>query len=93
VDIKRHSLEDGPGIRSVVFFKGCPLRCVFCQNPETQEFGPEIAFRSRRCIDCKSCIGACPQRHSVSSPLPSVFSAVGTCRDEPTHHASPATLR
>ena len=77
VDIKRHSLEDGPGIRSVVFFKGCPLRCVFCQNPETQEFGPEIAFRSRRCIDCKTCIGACPQRHSVSSPLPSVFSTAG----------------
>ena len=77
VDIKRHSLEDGPGIRSVVFFKGCPLRCVFCQNPETQEFGPEIVFRPRSCIDCKSCIGACPQRHSVSSPLPSVFSTAG----------------
>ena len=61
VDIKRHSMEDGPGIRSVVFFKGCPLRCVFCQNPETQEFGPEIAFRSRLCIDCKSCLGACPR--------------------------------
>jgi len=61
VDIKRHSLEDGPGIRSVVFFKGCPLRCVFCQNPETQEFGPEIAFRSRRCIDCRTCVDACPR--------------------------------
>ena len=59
VDIKRHSLEDGPGIRSVVFFKGCPLRCVFCQNPEAQEFGREIVFRSRSCIDCKSCVGAC----------------------------------
>lgn len=61
VEIKRHSLEDGPGIRSVVFFKGCPLRCVFCQNPETQEFSPEIAFRSRLCIDCRTCVEACPQ--------------------------------
>jgi pyruvate formate lyase activating enzyme len=61
VDIKRHSLEDGPGIRSVVFFKGCPLRCVFCQNPETQEFGPEIAFRSHLCIDCTSCMDSCPR--------------------------------
>jgi pyruvate formate lyase activating enzyme len=77
VDIKRHSLEDGPGIRSVVFFKGCPLRCVFCQNPETQKFGPEIVFRSRSCIDCKSCVGACPQQASVPSPLPSVSSTVG----------------
>jgi pyruvate formate lyase activating enzyme len=77
VDIKRHSLEDGPGIRSVVFFKGCPLRCVFCQNPETQEFGPEIAFRARLCISCKSCVGACPQAASVSSLLPSAFSTVG----------------
>jgi pyruvate formate lyase activating enzyme len=61
VDIKRHSLEDGPGIRSVVFFKGCPLRCVFCQNPETQEFAAEIVFRPSGCIDCKSCVNACPQ--------------------------------
>jgi pyruvate formate lyase activating enzyme len=72
VDIKRHSLEDGPGIRSVVFFKGCPLRCVFCQNPETQEFGPEIVFRPRSCIDCKSCVAACPR----GAPLaPSVRAA------------------
>ena len=72
VDIKRHSLEDGPGIRSVVFFKGCPLRCVFCQNPETQEFGPEIVFRPRSCIDCKSCVAACTR----GAPLaPSVRAA------------------
>jgi len=61
VDIKRHSLEDGPGIRSVVFFKGCPLRCVFCHSPETQECGREIAFYPRRCIQCGQCAAACPQ--------------------------------
>ncbi len=61
VKIKRHSLEDGPGIRSVVFFKGCPLRCVFCHNPETQDPLPEIAFFARECIGCGACAGACPQ--------------------------------
>ena len=61
VDIKRHSLEDGPGIRSVVFFKGCPLRCIFCQNTEAQDPEVEIAFSTRECIHCGSCADACPQ--------------------------------
>ncbi len=61
VDIKRDSREDGPGIRTVVFFKGCPLRCAFCQNPEGQETGPEIAFAEERCIRCGECVKACPR--------------------------------
>ncbi len=61
VDIKRHSHEDGPGIRSVVFFKGCPLRCIFCQNPEAQAPEVEIAFSARECIHCGRCADACPQ--------------------------------
>jgi pyruvate formate lyase activating enzyme len=61
-DIKRHSLEDGPGIRSVVFFKGCPLRCVFCQNPETQNPGVELAFFPKKCIGCGSCAEACTEK-------------------------------
>jgi pyruvate formate lyase activating enzyme len=59
VDIKRHSLEDGPGIRSVVFFKGCPLRCDFCQNPETQKRSLEIAFSASKCVLCGHCSDAC----------------------------------
>jgi pyruvate formate lyase activating enzyme len=59
VDIKRCSLEDGPGIRSVVFFKGCPLRCVFCQNPETQNPGVEIAFLQNKCLGCGRCAAVC----------------------------------
>ncbi|MEE9590891.1 MAG: glycyl-radical enzyme activating protein [Thermodesulfobacteriota bacterium] len=60
VDVKRHSLEDGPGIRSVVFFKGCPLRCIFCHNPETQVPGVEIAFSAKDCIRCGNCKKVCP---------------------------------
>lgn len=60
VEIKRHSLEDGPGIRSVVFFKGCPLRCLFCHNPEAQEPGLEILFSPTECISCGACAEACP---------------------------------
>ncbi len=59
VDVRRASLEDGPGIRTVVFFKGCPLRCVFCHNPEAQEAGPELAFVAERCLRCGACNGAC----------------------------------
>ncbi len=62
VDIKRHSLEDGPGIRSVVFFKGCPLHCIFCHNPETQKPELEIAFSARECIQCGECVKSCHRR-------------------------------
>ena len=62
VDIKRESLEDGPGMRSVVFLKGCPLRCTFCHNPEAQSPGPEISFSLRACIRCGKCAEVCLQK-------------------------------
>ncbi|MFZ5993854.1 MAG: glycyl-radical enzyme activating protein [Thermodesulfobacteriota bacterium] len=61
-DIKRHALEDGPGIRSTVFFKGCPLTCLWCQNPESIDPGPEIGFYPRDCIKCGDCVSACPAK-------------------------------
>ncbi|MCP4262370.1 MAG: glycyl-radical enzyme activating protein [Planctomycetes bacterium] len=61
VEIKRGSHEDGPGIRSVVFFKGCPLRCVFCHSPETQNPKEEIVFSARKCTYCGDCADSCPQ--------------------------------
>src|SRR5512136_2571025 len=60
-NVQRFSTEDGPGIRTTVFMKGCPLRCLWCHNPEGQEFSPQIAFNDTRCIACKACVPACPQ--------------------------------
>ena len=60
-DIQRFSLHDGPGIRTTVFFKGCPLRCAWCQNPESLTFIPEIAFYEERCRECYSCKEVCPK--------------------------------
>lgn len=61
VEVKRGSHEDGPGIRSVVFFKGCPLRCTFCHSPETQDPKVDIAFSARECLHCGKCVDSCPQ--------------------------------
>lgn len=58
-NIQRFSLHDGPGIRTTVFLKGCPLRCLWCQNPETLSARPEISFRHERCIGCGACQTAC----------------------------------
>lgn len=68
-EIKRYSLEDGPGIRSVVFFKGCPLRCLFCHNPEMQDARVEIAYMPTHCIACGRCTEACPE-HAIDLKIP-----------------------
>lgn len=61
-DVQRFSLHDGPGIRTVVFFKGCGLACAWCQNPEAMRAGPEIAYYAEECIEgCTRCLGVCPE--------------------------------
>lgn len=59
-NIQRCSVHDGPGIRSTVFLKGCPLRCAWCHNPESQRFGPELWIVEGRCTACGACLEACP---------------------------------
>ena len=58
-DVKRFSIHDGPGIRTTVFLKGCPLTCSWCHNPESQTSGPELMLRPNRCIHCGACVDAC----------------------------------
>ena len=57
--MKRFSVHDGPGIRTTVFFKGCPLSCLWCQNPESISAEPEEIFRESRCIKCGKCSEGC----------------------------------
>jgi pyruvate formate lyase activating enzyme len=59
LEIKGNSLDDGPGIRTVVFFKGCPLSCSWCHNPEAKSAVQEISFDPEECIDCEACLEAC----------------------------------
>jgi pyruvate formate lyase activating enzyme len=59
-DVMRFSVHDGPGIRTTVFLKGCPLRCWWCHNPESQRRQPELLYFEDRCTLCGDCVGACP---------------------------------
>ncbi len=64
-DIQHYSIHDGPGIRTTVFLKGCPLRCLWCSNPESQSDRPEIMFDASRCTRCGRCVEVCLHNASV----------------------------
>ena len=60
-DIKRFAIHDGPGIRTTVFLKGCPLSCWWCHNPESQSASPDLVHRPQLCARCGTCVEACPE--------------------------------
>jgi pyruvate formate lyase activating enzyme len=65
-NIQRFSIHDGPGVRTTVFLKGCPLRCIWCHNPESKEEKPEISFYDEKCLLCGACAAVCPEgRHVI----------------------------
>ncbi len=69
-DIKGNSFEDGPGIRSVIFFKGCPLDCVWCHNPESKKLEAELWWDVEKCINCGECIEVCSNKAiSLNNPF------------------------
>lgn len=79
----RFSIHDGPGIRTTVFLKGCPLRCAWCHNPESQDFQPHLMLFAERCRLCGDCIEACPQ-HGIGDPaeglkIPDECDSCGSC--------------
>lgn len=85
-DIKRFAIHDGPGIRTTVFLKGCPLVCACCHNPESQDPAPEIVVRAGRCVGCGECLDACPVGAASLAPSgPAKDSArclrCGSCAD------------
>ena len=72
-NIQHFSLHDGPGIRTVLFFKGCPLNCIWCHNPEGKSIKKTLSFSGDRCIACGKCAAVCPQKaHRFQSGVHSI---------------------
>lgn len=92
-DIQRFCVNDGPGIRSTVFFKGCPLTCPWCHNPESNSFARQIAYQDERCVRCHACEQVCPtgahifDENGIHRIDFSVCKACGTCVDVCAHKA------
>ncbi len=83
--IQKYSIHDGDGIRTTVFFKGCPLRCMWCHNPETQHFKKELMDNPEKCTACGACEAVCPEGAvTLRMPEPGVPPAAVTDRSKCT---------
>ncbi|MEW5944678.1 MAG: glycyl-radical enzyme activating protein [bacterium] len=85
-NVQRFSTEDGPGIRTTVFMKGCPLKCAWCHNPEGISFKPQLVWYDRRCIGARDCLKACPENALKLTPkgmiiARSLCTVCGLCAD------------
>jgi len=82
-DVQRYSIHDGPGIRTTVFFKGCPLRCWWCHNPEGIDSGKELMYFEYKCLHCGTCAHVCPMGAIEFDGIPiirrSMCIACGSC--------------
>jgi len=76
-NVQRYSLHDGPGIRTTVFLKGCPARCPWCHNPESQSAAPELLVAETRCVSCGTCATVCA--HGAPPPGSGLCTACGAC--------------
>ncbi|MBU2488606.1 MAG: glycyl-radical enzyme activating protein [Proteobacteria bacterium] len=87
LEIQRMSTEDGPGIRTTVFFKGCPLTCAWCHNPESILARPQVQWVGSRCIRCLGCVSVCPEKALTAGDAGievdrDACKGCGTCADE-----------
>ena len=78
-NIQKYSLHDGPGIRTIVFLKGCPLRCPWCSNPESQYGGIQVVFKPEGCMGCGKCVQACPNGVRGKDGFSICDTACGAC--------------
>jgi len=91
-DIQRSALHDGPGVRTTVFLKGCPLRCAWCHNPESWVQRPELSYEPSSCAHCLECVAACPSEAHEARDGRHVFDrgrceACGSCVPGCAHDA------